>query len=100
MGGLLAAEVATSSSEVSKRVVGLVAFDVPFLGMHPHVIISGIASLLPKDKDKGMKTEGELNNGDIVKEVRRDDVDSVFKGCDKWATVAGCRRRDMWALGI
>lgn len=55
MGGLLAAEAALDSSNAHrkaggkpKRIVGIVAFDVPFLGMHPHVVISGLASLLPK----------------------------------------------------
>lgn len=54
MGGLLAAEAATDPSNKPKkgskpkRIIGVVAFDTPYLGMHPHVIISGIASLLPK----------------------------------------------------
>ncbi|KAF4616889.1 hypothetical protein D9613_008585 [Agrocybe pediades] len=65
MGGLLAADAATDPSNNSggnrgrpKRIVGVVAFDTPFLGMHPHVILSGIASLLPKD-DKGKKEKSE-----------------------------------------
>ncbi|KAG6827017.1 hypothetical protein H0H92_013537 [Tricholoma furcatifolium] len=49
MGGLLAAEAATHASNNAKgkpsRIVGMVAFDTPYLGMHPHVVISGIASL-------------------------------------------------------
>ena len=74
MGGLLAAEAATHLSGRSgdhqglkqKRVVGMIAFDTPFLGMHPHVVVSGIASLLPKDEDSddssGQKaTEREMN---------------------------------------
>lgn len=55
MGGLLAAEAAMDPSNAPlaangkpRRIVGIVAFDVPFLGMHPHVVISGLASLLPK----------------------------------------------------
>lgn len=78
MGGLLAADVATGSSKESKRVVGLVAFDVPYLGMHPHVIISGISSLFPKDdsKDK-MKTEKELNDDKFVKHVTGADVENA-----------------------
>lgn len=41
----------------------MVAFDTPYLGMHPHVVISGIASLLPNSKDvpKDQPTEHELN---------------------------------------
>jgi hypothetical protein len=75
MGGLLAAEAATSSLHVSKRVFALIAFDVPFLGMHPHVVISGIASLLPHQKREkegrgsvkaGLKTEKEMNDASHV----------------------------------
>lgn len=69
MGGLLAAEAATDPSNAPieetgkpRRIVGVVAFDTPYLGMHPHVIISGIASLLPKDTGNGeKKSEGEMN---------------------------------------
>ncbi|KAF8522814.1 hypothetical protein JB92DRAFT_2705907, partial [Gautieria morchelliformis] len=63
MGGLLAAEAATSPiNAASKRVVALLAYDVPFLGMHPHVVISGIASLLPNHK-KGELGQGGINGG-------------------------------------
>ncbi|KAL5521299.1 hypothetical protein ACEPAG_9222 [Sanghuangporus baumii] len=75
MGGLLAAEVATSDSHQSKRVIGLMAFDVPFLGMHPRVIISGIASLLPSDKESKEKSEADLNDENVIKRIRGDDVD-------------------------
>lgn len=68
MGGLLAADVATNVSITSKRVIGLVFFDVPFLGMHPHVVISGIASLLPKEDEK-LKTEEELNDCAVVRHI-------------------------------
>ncbi|KAL5504768.1 hypothetical protein ACEPAH_7431 [Sanghuangporus vaninii] len=79
MGGLLAAEVVTSNSHQSKRVIGLMAFDVPFLGMHPRVIISGIASLLPADKESREKLEAELNDENVVKRIHGDDVESI---CD------------------
>lgn len=75
MGGLLAAEAATSSSSQSKRVVGLIAFDTPFLGMHPHVVVSGIASLFPKDAEHPPKTERELNDSDQVDMVDEKAVD-------------------------
>ncbi|XP_006455156.1 hypothetical protein AGABI2DRAFT_153208 [Agaricus bisporus var. bisporus H97] len=67
MGGLLAAEAATDSSNAPNerighsRIVAVIDFDTPFLGMHPHVIISGIASLLPKDRKTGGKKESEMN---------------------------------------
>jgi alpha-beta hydrolase superfamily lysophospholipase len=43
MGGLLAAEAATDPSSNAAlhpkpyRIIGLVAFDTPYLGMHPHI---------------------------------------------------------------
>lgn len=72
MGGLLAAEAATDPSNnpdqypgaKPRRIMGMVAFDTPYLGMHPHVVITGLASLLPKDEDdegNKKKTEGEMN---------------------------------------
>lgn len=81
MGGLLAAEAAvTAPSTGRQKVIGVVAFDTPFLGMHPHVVISGIASLFPQDDDSvPTKSESELNHADGVKvvsvnEVRRSDT--------------------------
>ena len=52
LGGILAAEVVLIPTHTPKspeihqhRVLGLVAFDVPYLGMHPGVISTGLASL-------------------------------------------------------
>ena len=58
MGGLLAAEVVllapyspATGQAVRHRLLGTVNFDVPFLGLHPGVIGSGIASLFrPAEK--------------------------------------------------
>lgn len=57
MGGLLVAEAATNNSPASRRVIGVLAFDAPFLGMHPHVVFSGIASLFSKGGDKPPRTK-------------------------------------------
>ena len=73
MGGLLIAEAALDPSLVARRIIGLLAFDTPYLGMHPHVVISGIASLLPKKEvpgpssvpAQGMQTESEVNIEDV-----------------------------------
>lgn len=70
MGGLLAADAVTDPSNnpdkhpgaKPSRIIGMIAFDTPYLGMHPHVVISGIASLMPKDDGKKKKTEGEMND--------------------------------------
>lgn len=85
MGGLLTAEVAFAAPP--NRVIGLMSFDVPFLGVHPHVIIrfvtrnkpelglilrfdilSGIASLFKK---KEGRDEAELNDPQHVEIVTK-----------------------------
>ncbi|KAF8962314.1 hypothetical protein BDZ97DRAFT_1121982 [Flammula alnicola] len=94
MGGLLAAEAATDASNNPerypggrpKRIVGVVAFDTPYLGMHPHVVITGIASLLPKGDDgsgdKKGKSESAMNvhpQVNIVDEKVTEDWDAFKK---------------------
>jgi esterase/lipase len=82
MGGLLAADAATDISvKGRRRIVAIIAFDTPFLGMHPHVIISGIASLLPKNNKTAGKanTEKEMNDErqvEIVNDKVTDDWES------------------------
>nr|OQO24441.1 hypothetical protein B0A51_10160 [Rachicladosporium sp. CCFEE 5018] len=65
MGGLVSAEVAImppappASRPLKHRILGTVNYDVPFLGMHPGVVKSGLASLFaaapeaPTDKWSG-----------------------------------------------
>ncbi|KAL8804909.1 MAG: hypothetical protein Q9200_005636 [Gallowayella weberi] len=65
MGGLLAAEVALlpiashSATPLRHRILGTVNLDVPFLGVHPGIITSGISSLFGKAPNHpgGLKTE-------------------------------------------
>lgn len=97
MGGLLAAEAATDEANYDaqgqypgakpRRIVGMMAFDTPYLGMHPHVVISGIASLFAKEDDKKSgKTEKELNTHpevEFVDQHATDDWDSFKKGTEK-----------------
>lgn len=74
MGGLLVADAATDiSNKGHKRIVGMLAFDCPYIGMHPHVVVSGIASLFAKkdkedkkvaDRKGGVETERQMNEGE------------------------------------
>lgn len=54
LGGIITAEVALlpsgpdSAYEFRHRILGLINFDVPFLGLHPGVISAGLASLFHK----------------------------------------------------
>jgi hypothetical protein len=52
MGGSLAGEAIILLSRVafSHNVIGIVGLDVPFLGVHPHVVTSGIAGLGKSNK--------------------------------------------------
>lgn len=92
MGGLLVAEAATDPSNnpdswpgsKPKRIIGMIAFDCPYLGMHPHVVVTGIASLFPGD-DKDQKQESEMNDHPEVKiEDQRvtDDWDAYKRDLD------------------
>lgn len=77
MGGLVCAEVAlmpspTSDRALKHRIVGTVNFDVPFLGMHPGVVKSGLASIFssppeePADRWENTQlaadADGEVND--------------------------------------
>ncbi|KAF8888854.1 hypothetical protein BD779DRAFT_434842 [Infundibulicybe gibba] len=86
MGGLLAADAATHISNnpdhypgaKPRRIIGMIAFDTPYLGMHPHVVITGIASLLPKGENGG-KSETDMNDESkvhIVDDKVTDDWDA------------------------
>ncbi|CAE6456164.1 unnamed protein product [Rhizoctonia solani] len=69
MGGLLAAEVALAAPP--GRVIGLVSFDVPYLGVHPRVVLSGIASLFRKVEDlKAHQTNDTARHHETSNEPR------------------------------
>lgn len=59
LGGILAADVALlqQNEQPKHRILGLINFDVPFLGLHPRVIPTGVLSSMPK---KGVAAEDEL----------------------------------------
>ncbi|KAF9078460.1 hypothetical protein BDP27DRAFT_1396774 [Rhodocollybia butyracea] len=80
MGGLLAAQAATdlsNNNDGSKRIVGMIAFDCPYLGMHPHVVITGLASLMPKKNDSNVKTETELNPHPNIRIIDQKETQSL-----------------------
>lgn len=63
MGGILAAEVALLRDADMRRrhdILGVVAFDTPFLGMHPGVIGAGLGSIFrPQPKREVSEEEKE-----------------------------------------
>ena len=63
------------SSTEAKRIIGLVAFDVPYLGMHPHVVISGIASLFNGDSDEDEEKD-KTKNGKKHKDKLKDGLNA------------------------
>ncbi|GAB1522276.1 alpha/beta hydrolase family protein [Rhizoctonia solani] len=82
MGGLLTAEVAFAAPP--GRVIGLISFDVPFLGVHPHVVLSGIASLFKK---KEGKDEAEVNDPQHVEIVPKEAGRPYLQGSDSSMSV-------------
>lgn len=67
MGGLMAADVALLQigTQPKHRILGLVNFDTPFLGLHPHVFSFGIGSLF-------QKTDETSGNGLADEEQKRE----------------------------
>ncbi|KAF2431979.1 hypothetical protein EJ08DRAFT_677850 [Tothia fuscella] len=71
MGGLLAAEIlllppvhSAPGQGYRHRILGAINFDVPFLGMHPGVISSGIASIFAsKDDPASPVASADLESG-------------------------------------
>ncbi|KAG9097476.1 hypothetical protein FS749_006186 [Ceratobasidium sp. UAMH 11750] len=84
MGGLLTAEVAFAAPP--NRVIGLISFDVPYLGVHPHVILSGIASLF---KSKEGKSETEMNDPQHVEIVSKRDGRPYVQGTNSSLSTLG-----------
>lgn len=64
LGGILAADVALlqENEQPKHRILGLVNFDVPFLGLHPRIIPTGIMSSMPK---KDLPTEDQLAGEEV-----------------------------------
>lgn len=66
MGGLVAAEVALmlqqSPRMLKHRILGTVNFDVPFLGMHPRVIKSGIQSIFQSSEKESEMSGSEQSS--------------------------------------
>jgi hypothetical protein len=73
MGGILAAEVvlqqpqpANASKLLRHRILGMVGFDTPFLGMHPGVVVSGIGSLFRPAPDPPNPTASQQSSSELV----------------------------------
>lgn len=53
MGGIIAADVALlhkdKTAKAKHRILGIISYDTPYLGLHPHVVSTGISSLFGKD---------------------------------------------------
>ncbi|KXT02514.1 hypothetical protein AC578_4191 [Pseudocercospora eumusae] len=70
MGGLLSAEVALmppappAARALKHRIVGTINFDVPFLGMHPGVVKSGLSSIFNPAEETGDKYFEPTDAGD------------------------------------
>ncbi|KAK5173880.1 uncharacterized protein LTR77_002561 [Saxophila tyrrhenica] len=66
MGGLLSAEIALmpapppANRPFKHRILGTINFDVPFLGMHPGVVKSGLASMFISGEAPGDKWTPEM----------------------------------------
>ncbi|RAH81800.1 hypothetical protein BO86DRAFT_362386 [Aspergillus japonicus CBS 114.51] len=69
LGGILAADVAllpsTFPSQSLHRIFGLVNFDVPFLGLHPHVIPTGLRGLWQPKQDAAEIVQQDATLSDI-----------------------------------
>jgi hypothetical protein len=56
MGGLLAADIALLFRH---NIIGVINFDVPFLGMHPGIVKAGLASIFNKPSTPNESSSGE-----------------------------------------
>jgi len=69
MGGLLSAEVVLMGSSspagpaLKHRILGTVSFDVPFLGMHPGVVKSGLVSMFRGNDETTDKHSDTISTG-------------------------------------
>ena len=69
MGGLLSAEIVLMGSSspsgpaLKHRILGTVSFDVPFLGMHPGVVKSGLASMFRGTDETTDKHSDAISTG-------------------------------------
>ena len=83
MGGILNAEVClkrssspNDESHFQHRILGTLSLDVPFLGMHPGVVVSGISSLFrPADASPIQSPDGTRNVNNSAAALRNDGQD-------------------------
>ncbi|KAI5370404.1 Putative alpha/Beta hydrolase [Septoria linicola] len=98
MGGLLSAEVVlapatrSGTGPLRHRILGTINFDVPFLGMDPGIVKSGLASIFkPADEPKDQQLGGETS----------EDVPSDAESRPSMAspTISAQRVDTLWAPG-
>jgi len=68
MGGILAAEVVLLRNErrgFRHRILGVVSFDSPFIGMHPGVISAGLGSLFRSEGKSPVEEDGSGSAGGV-----------------------------------
>ncbi|KXL41874.1 hypothetical protein M433DRAFT_74268 [Acidomyces richmondensis BFW] len=99
MGGLLAAEVVLmpapppASRPFKHRILGTINFDVPFLGMHPGVVRSGLASIFNPPDEPDNKFSSDLIPVDSTRSGESESMASPTPS----VTAAPRRSDTLWA---
>ncbi|KAG6009945.1 hypothetical protein E4U21_000716 [Claviceps maximensis] len=99
MGGLLAAEIVLLSNRnphhqhpFKHKILGIIAMDAPFLGLHPGIVISGIASLFqsPPSIEDAQQTPPEKFLGSEFTHVTDSSSSSLTERLPSIDSGAGC----------
>lgn len=95
MGGILSAEAALlrdNAGHSRHRILGIVSFDTPFLGMHPGVITTGIGSLFRASPAEAAPSSSAPTDGFFSRTPQRNFSVAVRKP-GEWSCPPGCRAR-------
>ncbi|PLB45190.1 hypothetical protein P170DRAFT_429880 [Aspergillus steynii IBT 23096] len=96
LGGIISSEVALVSRNhrLKHRVLGLVNFDVPFLGLHPRVVATGIGSLFHRSPDDPSDPESTPSPGGFNVPDQNQTFDPAFSNdlhLARWKGWGGAR---------